>query len=148
MTERRLAPTLRNLALALLNATLILAALVLWLTWRTADAVHDVTEDVDLALVGLDPVRTDLALLRDEVSGLRADIAALSTSGPGGARTLTEPIEQRIAALDRRIADAVARADRLTSDPAVLIDRAIGSVAENLTRSVARLRDCVPADAG
>jgi uncharacterized small protein (DUF1192 family) len=148
MTERRLAPTLRNLALALLNATLILAALVLWLAWRTADAVHDVTEDVDLALVGLDPVRADLALLRDEVAGLRADIAALSTSDPGGARPLTEPIEQRIAALDRRIADAVARVDRLTSDPAVLIDRAIGSVAENLTRYVARLRDCVPADAG
>jgi hypothetical protein len=146
MTERRLAPTLRNLALALLNATLILAALVLWLAWRTADAVHDVTDDVDLALVGLDPVRDDLALLVDEVTALRADLAALSSAGAG--LSVPGTLGPRIEALDARLTEALARVDRLSSEPGALVDLAVGSLTESLTRSVARLRNCTLPDAG
>jgi hypothetical protein len=146
MTERRLAPTLRNLALALLNATLILAALVLWLAWRTADAVHDVTEDVDLALVGLDPVRDDLALLVDEVTALRADLAALSSAGAGP--SVPGTLGPRIEALDARLTEALARVDRLSSEPGALVDLAVDSLTESLTRSVARLRNCTLPDAG
>ena len=148
MTERRLAPTLRNLVLALLNATLILAALVLWLSWKAADAVHEVTEDVDLALVGLDPVRDDLALLIGEVSGLRADLAALPAAAPGAAATVPPALVQRLQALDDRLTEALARVEGLTAEPGALVDLAIGAAAEDLTQAAARLRGCTLPDAG
>ena len=69
MSDRSLWATLRTLALAFLNATLILAALVLWLGWRTADAVHEASDDVRLALAELIPLRVGTEDRGDETAG-------------------------------------------------------------------------------
>lgn len=148
MSKRRLWSTLRNLALALLNATLILAALVLWLAWRTADTVHEVTEDIDIALVELEPLGDGLRNLTSEVAGLRADLAALKDAPAEGGEALGDDLAARIDALETRLDAATGRVDALLSEPEVLIDRAIDASAEEIKEAIADLRGCtLPADA-
>jgi len=148
MSERSLWSTLRNLALALLNATLILAALVLWLAWRTADTVHEVTEDIDIALVDVAPLGDRLQSLTAEVAGLRTDLEALKEAPAEGVAAIGEDLALRLDALEIRLATATGRIDALLSEPEVLIDRAIDASAEELKEAVADLRGCtLPADA-
>lgn len=148
MSERSLWPTLRNLALALLNATLLLAALVLWLAWRTADTVHEVTEDIDVALVDLAPLGDGLRGLTAEVAGLRTDLAALRDAPAEGMDALGDDLAARIDALETRLDAASARVDALLSEPEILIDRAIDASAGEMKQAIADLRGCtLPPDA-
>jgi hypothetical protein len=148
MSERPLWSTLRNLALALLNATLILAALVLWLAWRTADRVHEVTEDFDIALVEVAPLGDGLRALTAEVAGLRADLEALKDAPAEGVAAIGEDLALRLDTLESRIAMATGRVDALLLEPEVLIDRAIDASAEEMKEAVADLRGCtLPTDA-
>ncbi|MFT5438253.1 MAG: hypothetical protein ACI9MJ_000111 [Alphaproteobacteria bacterium] len=58
--NRRLGRTLRNLGLALLNATLILVALCLWLGWELASTMTSITSDFAANLVSIDQVRGEI----------------------------------------------------------------------------------------
>ena len=51
--DRRLGRTLKNLGLALLNATLILMTLCLWLSLGLASTVKSITSDVTANLVSI-----------------------------------------------------------------------------------------------
>lgn len=66
---------LRNLLLAMINATLILVALCLWLVWQLTSEVNSITDDVT-TLRPLQPLRDDVTALTGEIRGLRAEIAA------------------------------------------------------------------------
>lgn len=142
MSDRSLWATLRTLALAILNATLILAALVLWLGWRTADAVHEASDDVRLALAELTPLQAGLVEVKDEVAGLRADIAALRTASAGGNAALPEDLVLRLDRLDARLTAAAGRVETLMSEPEALIDRAIDATADEMKQAVADMRGC------
>jgi len=75
MQNRRLRRALRNLGLALLNATLALVALCLWLGWELASTVKSITSDFSANLVSIDPVRDEIRDQTGELAALRADIA-------------------------------------------------------------------------
>ncbi|WP_299910213.1 hypothetical protein [uncultured Paracoccus sp.] len=144
MPARRLWPTLRNLILALLNATLILVALCLWLAWRLTSEVHAVTADVagELAqnLVPVQPLRDEVAALTGEVAGLRADLAAVREGA-----ALPEAVEQLgVAAegLQARLAGLAEKTEAVTADPGLLIDRAVAAAAGKLGDEAQELIGC------
>ena len=142
MQDRPLWVTARNLVLALLNATLILAGLVLWLGWRTADAVHEVTDDIGLALADLDPLRASLVGVGDEVAGLRADLAELQTAPADENSALSEDLVLSIERLEALLTSATGRLDTLLAEPEALIDRAIETTADEMKEAVADMRGC------
>jgi hypothetical protein len=158
-TSNRLLRTLGNLGLALLNATLILAALCLFLAWRVLASASDVTERFESALTGtaerIAPVAAELGALNEELGGLRAEIAALrAEAGDRGGAALAarlDALEVRLAPLDAGAARLSEMAGTAREAPgAVLdraVDRAVAAAGAETTAAIARLRGCVPPEA-
>lgn len=144
MPVSRFWTALRNLALALVNATLILLALCLWLGWRLTAEVHAVTGDVARTvtqnLTPVQPLRDEVALLTGQVAGLRADLAAAGDQAtmPEAVKRLEAEAEQ----LQARLAALSQAAEHLTVDPGLLIDRAAAAAAGSFGDEAQRLRGC------
>jgi len=65
-----------DLLKAMINATLMLLALCLFLGWKLVGSVQDVTGKVTEAVVQITPVQDRIQDLRLEVVGLRSDIVS------------------------------------------------------------------------
>ncbi|SDD77581.1 hypothetical protein [Ruegeria marina] len=131
--------TLKDLVLALINATLILVALCLFLAWQLMSTVDDITDRLTESIRIFAPVRDEVAGLRAEISGLRADIAAIGAQGVPMTR-----VEARLDAMGARLDDMHARMDELATLPDRLIDTAIETAADKFARSLSAVRGCEP----
>jgi hypothetical protein len=129
---RSLGRTLGSLALAVLNATLILLALCLWLAWHVLSEARAISGALAEGLAQVSPVGSELAGLRAEVAGLRGDLAGLQGQGEGVAA-----LGARLAALDTRLAVAQDRLDAALTDPGPLIDRAVDRAAYQVRAGIA-----------
>lgn len=69
MSDRTVARSLGNLVLALLNATLILTALCLWLAWSAFSAAERVSADLRAAAEVVLPLREEAQALTAERGG-------------------------------------------------------------------------------
>lgn len=133
--------TIGSLALALCNATLILVALCLWLAWQVSDTARSVANDISGRVASLDPLRTELAGLTAEVGGLRQELAAIRA----GNGVVAASVQDRIAALDTRLQDAATALDKLTADPAVLVQKVVEGAGRSLSDGAAQLMQCAAA---
>lgn len=147
MPAPRFWTTLRNLILAMINATLILLALCLWLGWRLTAEVHAMTGEVARNLAPVQPLRDEVAALGAEVAGLRADLA--SVSDQAGA-ALPETVERLGAEAERfqaKLAALSEQAETVATDPGLLIDRAVAAAAVSFGDQAQRLKGCRAAPA-
>lgn len=133
MAERRLGRTLGNIALALLNATLILAIVCLWLAWGALSAAERVSENLGEAARTVVPLRAEIVSLTDEIAAARADLAERRVEG---ARD-TAMLEARIAGVEAQLAELTAAVREVGGDPEALIDAAVASAFEGLGETVA-----------
>ena len=145
MSDRSLGRTLWNLCLALLNATLILAALCLWLGWRMADTVQNISTEVTRTVIEARPIREDLKVLTDEVSNLRSDLASMRKGVDGYSSVVLARYEQRFGEFGDQLSDFGQRIDGALRDPDALIETAISATADELTGFVIDMRECRPA---
>src|SRR6056297_1860497 len=104
MADRSLGRSVGNLLLALLNATLILAALCLWLSWGVLSAAERFSDQIGEAAKTILPLRTEIATLSKEIAAARTDLATIRTAG-----------EKDTSALEARIAGAEAKVAELTA---------------------------------
>src|SRR6056297_561264 len=100
MAERSLGRSFGNLVLALLNATLIIAALCLWLAWGALAAAERVSGQIEAAAQTVLPLRTEIVSLTEEIAAMRADLADLRADGAADRAAL----EERIAGVQAEIA--------------------------------------------
>ncbi|MCX7288305.1 MAG: hypothetical protein NTW20_12335 [Rhodobacterales bacterium] len=128
-----------SLLVAMLNATLILVALCLWLGWHVMSEARAITDRLADGMALLTPVTDELAGLRAEVAGLRGDLASLPGQAAGSA-ALTA-FGDRLAALDSRLTTTGDRIDAMTADPGALIDRAVDRAALQIKSGIAA---CTP----
>jgi len=146
----RLRRTLGQLGLALVNATLILVVLCLFLAWRTVATVERVTETAAAAaaeqVAALSPVADGIGAVRQDIAALRADLAGLRQSGAEEAAAASdrlaerlEATESRLEALSGRVGPAV---EAVSADPGVLIDRAVAAGVDRAGLWAAGLRGC------
>ena len=133
---RRLFDTLRALALALVNATLILLALCLWLGWMVLSDARAVSAGIAANLSLLAPLQTELSGLRADVAGLRSDLAARRDQTDS-----TAALAERAGALDTRLSGTAEKVDALLDDPALLIDRAVDRAVLQIRSGIAA---CAP----
>ncbi|SHE57072.1 hypothetical protein SAMN05444279_104116 [Ruegeria intermedia] len=138
-----MARTLKDLLLALLNATLILLALCLFLGWKLAQSVENIQDRFQQNLQIVRPfqeeartIRADLNALRDELEAVRADSTDVGT-GQKLARTL-DRLDQSLAALDR----AQDTLTQLAETPELLIDRAVSTAIDTTSQRLMTLRGC------
>jgi hypothetical protein len=139
-STRSFGGVLWSLLLAMINATLILVALCLWLGWHVLSETRAITDRVADSIPRLTPVKDEIAGLRAEVTGLRSDLAGLQGQ-PEGASPVVAGLGERLDQLEGRLAATGDRIDAMTSDPGALIDRAVDRLALQVKSGLAA---CMP----
>ncbi len=124
MAERSLGQTVGNLALALLNATLVLVALCLWLAWSAFSAAERVTSQVEQAAQSVLPVRAEIRDLTTQIEGTRAEIAALRDRGEGDGSAVAQ-LNESLVGIETQLAMLAGEVRKLDSAPGAMIDRAV-----------------------
>ncbi len=142
-----MARTLSDLLLAMLNATLILVALCLFLGWKLASTVEGVTtafaENIHIVAPLKDEVqgvRGELTALRSELSSLRDNTILFDSATAqqiSAALGKLDGLETKLQAAQTRIAD-------LTEAPDKLIQTAITTTADVAADRIIAIRGCVP----
>lgn len=116
---------LKDLALAMLNATLILVALCLFLFWKLSATTERIVENFTDSLGVVAPLQQEVAATREELQALRANVAELAVSATGLDHAMLMRVDQRLGDLNQRV-DGVQ--DKLTSIremPDQLLDQSI-----------------------
>lgn len=142
-----MARTFKDLLLALLNATLLLVALCLFLGWKLASTVQEVTSDVTQTVQAVSPLREEAQGIRGELSALRSELTTLRT-GDGvldeATKQRVDQTLQRLNQIEDRLQTAQARFADMANSPENLIDRAIDTSADVVADRVIAIRGCVP----
>ncbi|MEM8731851.1 MAG: hypothetical protein AAGF79_18220 [Pseudomonadota bacterium] len=94
---------LKDLFLALFNATLILIALCLFLAWQISQTAAQVVDRAADAASQIQPVTVELDALRTEVAGLRSDLETMSDGASDQAAAAAAATQQKLDDLQARI---------------------------------------------
>ncbi|EEE38896.1 hypothetical protein RKLH11_2742 [Rhodobacteraceae bacterium KLH11] len=142
-----MAKTLKDLFLALLNATLILLAICLFLGWKLAQSVDTLragfTENMQL----IAPLRDQAQGIRGELAALRSDLDTLRGQNvqlDGVARQQLTSALKRLNALEDKLENTQARLANLAETPEDLIDYAITTSADSIADRILVIRGCAP----
>jgi len=123
-----------DLLKAMINATMILLALCLFLGWQLMSSVQTVTDKVTQAVVQVAPVQDRLHALKLEITGLRRDIVSRSEL----------PISNQLDSLDRRLAALQSDLTELRQLPSDIVQTAAQAGAAEIAGQIARLTSCLP----
>ncbi|MBV1896370.1 MAG: hypothetical protein KUG70_07920 [Rhodobacteraceae bacterium] len=134
---------LKDLCLALLNATLILLALCLFLAWKVANTADNVASNFASNLVVVEPLKAELQAMTGELVNLRQDVAQV-LARPGEIQSATlQRIETRLEKVDARMSDASKSISNLSQAPYLLVDYAIETASDSIAQKAGYLRGCV-----
>ena len=142
MQRRKLITVIKDLALAFLNATLILIAICLWLAWQLSDTVSSATSEFAASLVRLQPLRDDVRAMTTEIVSLRTDLAAIGQrTGEVGSQAFSA-VQERVETLEVRVSGTLTKMETLVAQPDKLIDYAIDQVAISLKSTLSDVLQC------
>lgn len=136
MVTRRLGRTLGNLALALLNATLILFALCLWLAWSLTSKVEHVTANMAEVTGAILPVRSELRDLTTQIGGAREGLAGLRDGDGPGLQVCTE-LEGGLAQVEARLAELNTTLQQIEAGVGPAVEEAVGTAFGDFGRGFA-----------
>ncbi|MES0860923.1 hypothetical protein ABLN87_01035 [Ruegeria sp. SCPT10] len=142
-----MAKTLKDLLLALLNATLILVALCLFLGWKLASSVEGISANFSDIIQVVAPLRDEAQGIRGELTALRSELAALPTDGSALDTATTQRISMtlnRLDAIEDSLKSAQTQFSDLAEEPDVLVETAITTAGDVITEKVLAIRGCVP----
>lgn len=134
---------LKDLGVALLNATLVLLALCLFLAWKVVNTADNVASNFASNLVTIEPLRADLQATTAELAAIRQDVAQILTSGELQFATL-QRIETRLKMVDTRVNDAKGTISDLSQMPYQLVDHAIETASDSVAQKAGYVLGCVP----
>ncbi|WP_171122199.1 MULTISPECIES: hypothetical protein [unclassified Ruegeria] len=143
-----MARTLKDLLLALLNATLILVALCLFLGWKLASTVEGITTTFAENIQIVAPLKQELQGVRGELAALRSDLSSIQIGESLANSAAAQKISTALAKLDnleKELQAKQARISELTESPDELINTAIEASADAIADRIIEIRGCVPA---
>jgi hypothetical protein len=138
-----MAKVIKDLLLALLNATLILAAICLFLFWRVSVTTQAVMEDFTLGQQIVAPLRDDLKDMTAKLEDMRATLARLEWDDSAEAPAALALMSAGLDTLDARMEMAQSRLTRLANLPGEMMDRAITTGVDRVMMRATELRGCV-----
>lgn len=145
----RLLPALRDLALAMLNATLILIVLCLFLGLRLTDRLEDVRTELTSRLAVFAPLRADLQQMTGEIAGLRSDLSDLRQTGELAGTPAAQALNARIGALETRLEEISTGLGEIRTtvqaadiDAEALVAHAAGTAAVEFAAGLGALAGC------
>ena len=135
---------LKDLGLALLNATLILLAVCLFLAWKVVSTADDVASDFAKHLVSIEPLRTELQATTAELTALRQDVAQILAQPKELQSASLQRIETRLEKVESRVNDASNSISKFAQVPYQLVDHAIETASDSIAKQAGYIRGCVP----
>ena len=133
-----------NLFVALINATLILVAICLFLGWKVLGKVDDLSNGFTQTIAAAAPVSGQLQSLRGDIADIREDLRAARTDAANGNTAALDAVLTRIISLETRAETVIEQAETLSADPSVVIDQAIETTLGTMTGNIQTLIGCVP----
>ncbi|WP_380053021.1 hypothetical protein ACFE33_10395 [Falsihalocynthiibacter sp. SS001] len=142
----RLGKTVLNLLLAMLNATLILIAVCLFLELRVLQKIDGLTATFAQNLIQVEPLKDSVDGLTDQVANLQAELAAFREAplelGAERSERLAA-ISAQVDTLNTRISGIRAQVGEVLQDPKMLVDYTIEKGVQELVTGAADLAGCV-----
>ncbi len=124
MARRTVGQTVKNLALALMNATLLLAALCLWLAWGALSSAERVAAEIGDMAGAVLPLRAEIGAMTQELAAARAELAARDAEGARDTARIAASLE----GIEARLDGLAASVATLTTNREALIERAVAGV--------------------
>ncbi|MEQ8654123.1 MAG: hypothetical protein RIC87_16780 [Kiloniellales bacterium] len=141
-TRSRLGRTIGNLLLALLNATLILVALCLFLGWQLAEEVSAITDHVGQKMVKLEALGNEVSSMSAEMTALRSELSKQSVQADPMTLQKMQELSAKLDRIDQGMADTKGRVDAILEEPNALVDRAVDRTTANIKEIVAYFANC------
>jgi len=138
--------TLKDLLVAMINATLILVAICLFFLWRLSDSAEQVVASFAQNLQIVAPLEGKVDGLRDEVANLRGDLAAISLDSSTLTVQTTARLQSRANALQIELAGINNSLERLADTPETLMQTALDDVATRVSGRVGAIASCYAPD--
>ena len=135
---------IKDLALAMINATLILILLGLFLVWRINVTANTLTESFAQNIQVLKPVQDDVKDMTAELAALRADIKAIRLQSGTFSSAVAMRVDSKLNDLETRMASVSVSMTPLLENPSDLIEQGIETAVQQVASAVAGLRGCVP----
>lgn len=132
----------KDLALAMINATLILILLCLVLVWRINVTANTLTEAFARNVQVLAPVQADVRQMTAELVALRSDIEAIRLQSGPFSSSLALRVDAQLDGLENRMSALSASMTPLLENPSDLIDKGIESAIGHAASAIANLRGC------
>ena len=95
--------TLKDLGLAMINATLILIVLCLFLAWKVTSKADQVASNFARNLVTIQPLREDIQGTTTELAALRQDLAQISRQSDGLQSASLQRIETQLGKITENV---------------------------------------------
>ncbi|MGV6803738.1 MAG: hypothetical protein ACWA49_05985 [Ruegeria sp.] len=139
-----MAKTLKDLLLALLNATLILVALCLFLGWKLAQSVENIQDNFRESLHIVQPLRDQAQGIREDLGGLRTELSGLRNRGDDDPETRQKLLLAltRLDQVQSKLESTQSRMKELADSPHLLIDYAINTAVDATTQRLIEIRGC------
>lgn len=141
-TSSRILRALRDLAIAMINATLILVLLCLILGLRLTSRVDDVTTHFAESLVSVEPLREDVRSMTGEIAGLRSDLGAIRENSGELTSETARALTARLDQFESRLDGVRDRLQSVEFDPQVMVDHAIETAANETAAAFGSLVGC------
>jgi len=136
--------TLKDLLLALINATLILVALCLFLVLMITQSAERTAERFTDVLSNLAPVRDRVEAVETGIAGLRSDVQALSSASSPTAQAAALRLQSRMDSLETALTGVQAELARLNEVPDQVITTGIDHTADRISGAIQSFRSCTP----
>ena len=137
---------IKDLLLALVNATLLLAAVCLFFVWQISNTVERAAGEFADKLHVLEPVTAELGALTTEVAALRGDLDTLSQSSGDLASQTATRIQGRVRAIESQLAEMRGNVQTVVTNakdaPEQLIKVAVTTATDELGDTLFSLRGC------
>ncbi len=140
-TRSRLGRTIGNLLLALLNATLILVALCLYLAWQLAQEVETVAGHVSEKVGQVESLRSEVSSMTAEMAALRADLSKQSVQADSLTLQKMDDLSAKLDRIENGMAETRGKVEAFLDEPNALVDRAVDRTTDNLKEIIADFRD-------
>jgi DNA anti-recombination protein RmuC len=138
--------TLKDLLIAMINATLSLVAICLFFLWRLSGTAERVVASFAQNLQIVQPLETKVDGLRSQVANLRADLAEISLDSSAVTAQAAERLQTRANALQLELEGINNSLARLADTPETLMQTALDDVATRISGRIGAVASCYAPD--
>lgn len=137
---------LKDLFVALLNATLLLIVACLFLGLLILNRANDLSENFAEQLQVITPVKDGVQNAAAEITALRSDLKDLSSQPGTLSPEALEALQAKVSGVEDRLETMQTALTELKGVPERLIDQALAKAGQQISDTAIRVRGCVPTE--